>query len=131
MLILGIDPGVTTGLALYDDVQGVLLAEDTQAPGRVYAILSEFLEKDVEDRAVVVESYVGAGPRTSEAVYTIKMLGFVEFLCQSWGLALFDQAPQQRKHQVAQAKALLPQGPHHAKDALAHALAYLGVDLIR
>jgi hypothetical protein len=129
MLIFGIDPGVTTGLALYDDPSGVVFAEDTQAPSRVYAALYD-LHQDVPDKAVVVESYVGAGPRTQEAVYTIKVLGFVEFLCQSWGMTYFAQAPQQRKHQVANAERLLPDGPHHAKDALAHALAFCGVELV-
>jgi len=108
MLVLGIDPGVTTGIALYDDESSsVVYAKDVQSPVIVYEVLQTFLEETVTDKAIIIESYVGAGPRTQEAVHTIKMVGFVEFLCQSWGLTLFSQAPQQRKHQLATRRAVI------------------------
>ncbi|MGH2562777.1 MAG: hypothetical protein ACRDJH_27265 [Thermomicrobiales bacterium] len=76
------------------------------------------------DITVVVESFPGGGPRTTPAIHTLKVLGFVEYYARLLGLPVVLQVPQQRKWKVQEARQLLDKKDVHAIDALAHALAY-------
>ena len=123
MRILAIDPGVTTGMAVWNTA---LQQPEQRFELKTHDAVRDMLETllDGEDYqieridCVVVESFVGAGYRTTEAINTIKLWGYIEYRYNAT-----CQSPQQRKPYVARARELIPESIH-AADALAHALAY-------
>jgi hypothetical protein len=121
MLILAVDPGLTTGVAVYDAEHSQLLATlETKDPLKVGSLI---LGYELFNTTVVVENYVGAGPRTAEATHTLQVLGFVRWYAAMLGLPVVVQAPQQRLPYVTRATELAPK-TKHAAAALAHAIAF-------
>ena len=76
-----------------------------------------------EDVTVVIERFIGAGPRTSQSNETIKRIGFVQGYCDMYSLKLVQQVPQQRYPGLIDAVSVVGKKTHSA-DALAHIFAY-------
>ena len=127
MIVAAVDPGLTTGLASYETAYDLVLGtKETTDPvevGWYLDWLRDTAEADGDDVVVVVENYLGAGPRTAEATHTLQVLGFVRWYAAMLGLPVVVQAPQQRLAYVTRATELAPK-LRHAGAALAHALAY-------
>jgi hypothetical protein len=120
--IAGLDPGVTSGFAVFDTTTRKFThAGDYKDPlvlGR--KVVRMYKAKLIY--IVVIEDFVGSGRRNPYIVTTIKNLGFYEGLCALYGIPHKLQAPQQRRAFIDEAVRLLPNG-HHFIDAGAHCLA--------
>jgi len=121
MRVCGIDPGRTTGLVVCDVSGVVIQALDV----RDRESLVEFLTTHNPD-VLVVEDFLGSGPRSADAIYTLKMLGFIEGCSHYLGMFHVMQPPQWRRAFLDKAQLVFPyHKQRHCKDALAHVLAYL------
>ena len=124
MKIVAVDPGSKTHGFCYLDTDNnrIIRRFETshmiQIGSQIYA-LTVLQQLDV----VVVEDFVGQGPRDIHASTTLRMVGFVEGLGHLLGLTVAVQAPQIRKPFLKDAARLVGAG-HHYTDATAHALAY-------
>jgi len=126
-VILGVDPGPTSGFAIwanYDFLssRGDFLAESFEEwieEFKVWALPQG--REDMIDE-VVVEDYVGGGRQSAEGLFTTKLVGVVIALCYEWGLPLTVQTPGVRAPFRPEA---LESGKleKHAIDAGAHVLA--------
>lgn len=123
-VVLAVDPGATTGLAVAS--QAGLLYRSQVAPHevakRVRSLLPAYLPQ-----IIVVEDFVGGGPRTKWAKLTLEVIGRCLAVAELYAVPVKRQAPQLRKAFLSEAKRLVA-GKHadrHAADALAHALRYL------
>lgn len=130
-VIIGIDPGITTGVAVLD-LRSLQLVEKAQTrdPTEVCTLLDNYTYGKQVVRAVVIEDFVGSGPRDPNAITTIKYVGGFEMIARSKGYDVQVRAPQQRRPFVSQAKADygLDTGEKHIADALAHVLSYIDFD---
>lgn len=130
MLIIAIDPGVTTGVAIWDTTaKAVVFSFEETSAIVVIRRIEDFLTHkyltsvDDYDIPIVIEDFIGAGMRTREATDTLMKLGFFWYYYLYRNARVVKRVPQARNAYKSQARALLPDG-HHTVDALAHALAY-------
>ena len=72
---------------------------------------------------VVIERFVGAGPRSADSTYTIDQIGFLRGVCYILNYTVELHMPQKRLPFLENAKQLCDRQRHGA-DALAHLLAY-------
>lgn len=122
MLIMAIDPGYSTGLVVTEDDR-LMEAHLLSDPHMVQ--LQATRAANMEGITVVVEDFIGAGPRTKEAIFVLKLIGGIEALCFSNGTPYVLQTPNTRIPLVPDAKRKAPKGTIiHIIDAYAHALAY-------
>ena len=122
MKVLAIDPGISTGMAWVSDEGELIASVVTDSKSHILQLLQEFAHSDY---TVVIEDFVGAGPRTKEAIFVLKLIGFVTAVCLIYEYPLHLQVPQQRLPLLSEAKQRAPKGAIiHAVDAYAHALAY-------
>jgi predicted RNase H-like nuclease (RuvC/YqgF family) len=118
---MGIDPGITTGLALIDGDTGALI--ETEESMSLKALASAI--SDWNPNVIAIEDFVGSGPRNKYNIATMKLIGFVHGFCFGRGIEVVEQHPQFRRHKLMVAGRLSKSGSRHERDALAHALAYL------
>lgn len=122
MRLIAVDPGLTIGVAeVRVGARGERNVVQTFQTDDPLAATNSICRADV----VVVEDFVGGGPRTKEAIHTLKVCGFVEWYARLLGVTVVLRQPQFRLHKVTEATALVGPGAPHAVDALAHALSYL------
>lgn len=125
MRILSIDPGITTGVALYGVDENFYTVFQTTSLQEIIWIMDTGLSPtDI----VLIENFIGGGYRTNETTHTLKLLGFVENYAKYIKHAhVVIQTPQTRKAYVKQASDILEKssGTPHAVDAFAHILAYI------
>jgi hypothetical protein len=123
LVVLAIDPGITTGIA-YTDITGKLRQYMiTDLPITVLNRVQLFRDTQA---VVVIEDFVGAGPRTKEAIHVLKLVGGVTAVCYLFKIRCVIQVPQQRKPLLYEAVKRAPVGTSkHVIDAYAHALAYI------
>lgn len=121
--VLAIDPGMTTGLALVS-FQGVLLHVTTDNFKTFEGVAHYILDNTID--VVVIEDFIGAGPRTKEAIFVLKLIGKIEGVCYTQGIPVVMQNPQVRKPYMLMVRNNLKKAiSKHEEDAYAHALAYL------
>jgi len=134
MLVAAFDPGLTTGYALADFAER---DDNPIVPFRLIAACALATPHEVVQWAtakkpgvLIVEDFVGAGPRTREAIHTLKLVGYLQYLYTNGMLTeTVRHQPQWRKAYVALASQVLREHPtiaynKHAADALAHIFAY-------
>jgi hypothetical protein len=129
--ILGLDPGVNTGVACltvgYPNAPVVSRLFATRLPQEVAGYIAEDLLDNTHYPllAVVIEDFIGYGMRDTSIKTSIMNLGFFRGWCEYLGLIVKVQAPQLRKafHDQAQQMAG-PTASRHGVDALAHTLAF-------
>ena len=128
--VIGIDPGMTTGLAVYGRMGALetdyirlntpAIAKWVWQQHQRYSKLGRVL--------IVIEDFIGSGPRTRGAIYTLKLIGALTFFCDWHKLQGQAQEPQRRKAYLKQAKkALGVRGlkfNNHQMDAMAHAMSF-------
>jgi len=124
-LLVGIDPGVTTGVCLAHELKGAIQAIDAKQIIRLDVLIS-WLDSLPTLAACIVEDYIGAGHRTTHAVHTIQTIGAIRGWAVRRGQTITMQPPQWRKAFVESARKMLSvrHGGRHKADALAHILAH-------
>lgn len=119
MLLVAIDPGVSTGLAIKSD--------ETYVTNTItdYSELWDLL-KSKPDK-VAFESFSTGGMVNKYMLHTIELVGSIRGICYVYQIPHYGQTPQARYPFLTDAQALLnsiSDGSHtpHEKDALAHLL---------
>ena len=118
--ILAIDPGGTTGLARVS-LRGKLIS--SMSTKKFETIIGYVLL--TSPNVVIIEDFIGAGPRTKEAVQVLKLIGKIEGACHVFGFPVVMQNPQIRKPYRSLVVEQKLNITTHEEDAYAHALAYL------
>jgi len=124
--VVGVDPGRTTGLAfvtLTPTSRVLHYADGERDVEHVGRLLLKW-SSDNPDIVVVVEDFLGAGPRSADSNHTLKVVGFTYYLCQMEGIPSALVPPQARLSSMDDARALAQGRGVHATDATAHALAW-------
>lgn len=122
MVIISIDPGVTTGIAIrYDDdrIGTHVITKDRQV--RELRNLMELITPDV----CVFEEF-SAQQIDTNGLHTVRLIGAIEVLCLLRGCTCVLQFPWERNGQLQAARAWHKGKKHmvHQVDALAHLLLY-------
>jgi len=131
--VLGVDPGLTTGVALIRSTPVLSRIEmmGQRSPDEVVATLHKARDYRVGRLGfmyLAYETFVGAGPRTKESSLTQELVGYLKYSAADFGFVPCPQTNQSRKAFVASASELAgDQFPDtkfrvHELDALAHAL---------
>jgi hypothetical protein len=127
--VLAIDPGGTTGIALFD-LLAVGVAEIYEIP---HADVGFLIEPMIERRRpdVVCESFIitASTASNSQAPWSLKQLGVAEYLAAKYGCLYTEQPPVAAKKFSTNEKLrklgwYVP-GHGHATDAMRHVLVYL------
>jgi len=114
--IVGIDPGLTTGLCFFQD--GKLADTGEAMSGQEIA---EFIDQH-DPQVVVMENYI-VGKRPSRPKEPLKVIGVVEYLCQEQGIRLVIQSPSILSQMMQRADGM--HQSKHVRAACAHVLYYL------
>jgi hypothetical protein len=124
--ILAIDPGDTTGIALVDAVTGELVTGyEAYTTRQVVETVRLCWLRPVH---VVIEDFIGAGPRTKEATHVLKLIGNIQAAATLGDLVWDEQVPQMRLPFVDTARTRAGKGiSRHIIDAYAHALARIAI----
>ncbi len=127
MIVLGIDPGKTTGFAkLYSGISKPNWFE-TQFFNDVewqhivahYFKLSQLISNS---NVIVMESAIHHGRLTDGKIHQLKVIGIVEYLCGIMEVNLVYVTPEEgKKHKIDVSHI----HAHHSKDAYRVAMAYL------
>ena len=131
MIIIGIDPGLTIGMALYDTDDETFDVFQSTDPVQIMdeiESLHQYYSTEA-DRVYVIEDYLSAGHMTKEAKYTLEVLGYFKHSLHYADLKVVT--PQRRKPFVKKAAEMLGGGMELERDkdvkdglsALAHCLA--------
>ena len=126
MIMMSVDPGGTTGIALFENDN---LVDAITVPGSDHDKLANVFMHWIPN-VLVIEDFIGNGPRSVEAISTLKLIGMFEGFSILKGTRFVVQQPQKRKPYLLRASTILTkrfESPVriHAVDAIAHGLAYL------
>jgi len=122
-MLLAIDPGVTTGVAV--KIRDSYITACVKEPADLWQYFNAPYE------AVIVETFA-AQIISHHGLHTVRLVGGVEALCHHLRLPLYLQPPQRRKAFMNSARNILHaqwERTHtrhevHEEDALAHMLAW-------
>ena len=119
--VLAIDPGRSTGIVLVDQTGLILQSQLATTPEQVLVAVAT-----ITPSVVVIEDFVGAGPRTLDAIFTLKLIGGASAIAWLKRIQVVIQVPQARTPLLTEAKRRADKGTSiHVVDAYAHALAFL------
>lgn len=133
--LVAVDPGVTTGLAIYEDslyttlaIKPVTQVMEVVLKGYITAVPHGIVTVGFPNTLVVLEDFNTAGAISEHGLHTVRLIGAIEFACHLYSIPLILQFPGERKKFIEQAKDMLvtmkPHFQEHDKDALAHLLLY-------
>ena len=114
MVVVGIDPGITTGMCAMSEGRLVAGGEAT-----TYKAVERFIVRH-SPTEVVVEDFRINRSRPAEYHAPIRMIGVVEYLCEEWGIPMVLQSPS-----ILTLSLPLADGMHrsrHVRSACAHVL---------
>lgn len=134
--LLALDPGLTTGFALikFDprtmDLISLQVSQERKEDAKAWGSKPMDILISEKPNFLVIEDFIGAGPRTKESNYVLKMIGAYEAMGSKLGAEVSVQANSMRrpflKGGVNFYRSLKGTNPcHHGKDALAHGLRFL------
>lgn len=128
IIIIGIDPGKTVGLAVYDtiteEMMGSQIAFDDFGDWLNLSLnnIKNTLKKEVH---VTIERYTIRSLKVAaDAHWAIEIIGMTRYLCKCYGVSLTLQTPNDAKKyaddiKLRTAKWYVP-GRDHANDAIRH-----------
>lgn len=123
-VIIAVDPGYSTGVVAIDLEGGIVAGRVIEINNALEELLN--LVDENETRLVIVEDFVGAGPRTKEAIFVLKLIGAIRGACYVKKIPFLVQVPQKRIPYVPDAKRhAAPGTSRHIIDALAHVLCWM------
>lgn len=119
-MIIALDPGVTTGVAILDSQQRLRTYQDVFS----HKSLMEYLE-DLSPTTVVYESFVYQR-RNKVELYPVEVIGVIRLYAQKYDIPLYVQSASQAKGFITndkiEAMGLWVKGQKHGMDALRHLL---------
>ena len=118
MIFFGIDPGGMIGFAAVTSSGEVLFTKETDDILEVFDTIIGSLGS--EPVAVVIEDYLGAGPRSKDGHHTSLQIGYIWYSCQAVDIPCERVGSQRRLAYVDRAS---QHTTNHARSALAHAFA--------
>lgn len=119
-MILAIDPGITTGMAIKKD--GEYIVDSTKELEHVYKVIVS-ARNDLE--LVLIEDFTTGGRINAYGLHTVRVIGAVEALCWYFGIDYVIRTPISRYQGQAKARGLKPKGTNaHEFDALCHIVAW-------
>ena len=131
MKVLGLDPGVTTGIALIKYLDnGEFEVIDTAQfrdinSGQMMRSLQDFYSR-ADD--IVIEAFIGSGARDRNINQTLETVGYLKALAYIKGKTPIMHVPSARKPFLETASTLLHQTikgkERHSVDAAAHAIGH-------
>lgn len=116
-VVVGVDPGVTTGLCAYVDGE-FAGGEEATTYGQVEEFISLW-----QPYTIVIEDFVLRRGRACEYHVPIRMIGVVEYICGLRGIPMVVQSPS-----ILGMARHLVQGVHrseHVRSACAHVVYHL------
>lgn len=116
MRIVGVDPGLTTGLCFYNDGE---LESMTEARSDVE--VADYICACAPD-VVVMENYI-VGKRPSRPKEPLMMIGAVSYMCQVEGIELVIQGPNILSRMMKMTKGI--HKSDHIRSACAHVMYYM------
>ena len=114
--IMGIDPGLTTGLCLYSGTGQFIDGREAKSAMEVANYILEHMPD-----LIVMEDYI-VSPRPSRPKEPLKIIGVVEFLCEENVIKLKMQSPSVLSRMI---KRISTVPSPHIRSACAHVLYYL------
>jgi hypothetical protein len=129
--ILTMDPGLTTGVALYDREQDRFHSDQLDFNGTCAFLMQQGSHKG-EDLVIVSESFIitQQTPKNTQAPWSLELIGVARMVSRTWcGRDLHKQDPASAKRFASDAR-LKHLGWHkpgkgHANDAARHLLLLL------
>ena len=122
MRLAAFDPGGTTGVAIIDlDSSQLVWCGQFKTPP--YQSLVDHVS---HAGIIVCESFAGNTANPDHQA-TVRLIGFLEGLCELRGLPFVLQVPSTRYPFRETARRMLTEYHVHAADALAHGLAYMNL----
>ena len=134
--IIGIDPGLTTGICSVGVTDGELtciehLQLDQMDTGHYIEGVYKNWRREGDKPIIVMESFLitAATAKNSQAPWSLEVIGNVRFFCGKGGFTLKFQTPAQAKRlasdEFLKACGLYAKGLPHATDAARHVFTYL------
>ena len=131
MKVLGLDPGVTTGIALLKylgeqefEVIDAAQFRDINSGQMMRSLLDMYARAD----DIVIEAFVGSGARDRNINQTLETVGYLKALAYTKGKTPIMHVPSARKPFLEIASKLLKQTikgkERHSVDAAAHAIGH-------
>src|SRR4051812_46375557 len=111
--VLAIDPGITTGVVQVSMLGEIIAMSLIGDPPELIATMKELLPTHI-----VIEDFVGAGPRTKEAIHVLKLIGIVTGASYVLGLNVLLQVPQERIPFLYEAKQRFTESKKFGKKAV-------------
>lgn len=98
-MIVGIDPGGTTGLAFRLDADnGPHVYATVEVPGyNIESVVGALTQRAAKIEVVVIESFLGIQYRGGHGIETLEMIGAVRGICAFLKIPVVKQAPAMRK----------------------------------
>lgn len=126
MIFIGVDPGKTVGLAVYDTDD----AESMMGTQILFDDLGDWLNVSLanlkgRDVTVACERYTIRSLKVAaDAHWAIEIIGIVNYLCRCYSVPVIMQMPSDAKNfatdlKLRKAKWYMP-GKNHANDAMRH-----------
>jgi Holliday junction resolvasome RuvABC endonuclease subunit len=131
--IVGIDPGVSTGLAVavmgqhgrYQIATATCIARDKDDDMTTSTQIWRFIRPPVQ---VVVMEQFAARTISKYGLHTVETVGGVMALCDAYNIQVIRHTPQQRRPYLKLARSIVAKRENHTKheiDALAQMLCYM------
>mgnify|MGYP003812934245 CR=1 FL=1 len=133
--LLCLDPGETTGWAVFEDAKLTASGQATTAASGWHEI--DRLFSDIQPTMVVYENYRVYAHKlerhSNSEVYTLRLVGVIEYLCEvKHGILYYNQMASQAKGFVTDDKlkqwGMYQIGHRHARDAIRHGCYFLLFD---
>lgn len=127
IVIMGIDPGVSTGVAIATMYNpntlklSTIMTATCIEPEQVW----DYIRPPVQ--ILIIEKF-SAQLISKYGIQTVEIIGGVKALCAEHNIKLIEDTPQQRKPYLEKARSLVPLRENHTiheVDALAHVVRYL------
>jgi hypothetical protein len=115
MLTLAIDPGKTIGMAYKHPEDGTYITAEYTEKNDLWSLLER-----IEWDTVVYERFMTGGRISSAGLYTVGLVGVIEYICQTKKIPAYGYTPQMKIAFAKPAKEILGRGhSDHELDALA------------
>jgi len=130
--VLALDPGETTGWALFGDGMLKACGQMEASGARGFIDIAVFIEK-MQPEVVVCEAYKVYSWKRDQHVwselYTVRLIGAIELTCAKMGIPLHLQMAQTGKSFCSDVKlknwGYWKRGERHARDAIRHGCHWL------